>query len=85
MDNEEFRKIILSSTGASDLFEIETIQNLWSGYGRIVRYGLEGAPMKSVVVKHVCLPDKDHHPRGWNTDRSHQRKVRSYEVEAELV
>ena len=81
MENEEFRKIILSSTGASDLFEMEMLQQLWSGYGRIVRYGLEGAPMKSVVIKHVCLPDKDHHPRGWNTDRSHQRKVRSYEVE----
>jgi hypothetical protein len=34
-----------------------------------------------VVVKHVKLPDRHHHPRGWNTDRSHQRKIRSYQVE----
>ncbi len=64
------------------MFEIEKIQDLWSGYGRIVRYGLKGSSMKSVVVKHVCLPEKDKHPRGWNTDISHQRKIRSYQVES---
>lgn len=37
--------------------------------------------MGSVVVKHVRLPGSHRHPRGWNTDRSHQRKLRSYQVE----
>jgi hypothetical protein len=34
------------------------------------------------VIKHVKLPDQASHPRGWNTDLSHQRKIRSYHVES---
>ncbi|MBK3519185.1 oxidoreductase family protein [Carboxylicivirga marina] len=79
--NQHFKDIILKATGASDLFEIETIQSLWSGYGRIIRVGLEGSSYQSVVIKHVKLPDDTNHPRGWNTDFSHQRKVKSYQVE----
>ena len=47
-----------------------------------MRYGLTGCDSESVVIKHVKLPDKAHHPRGWNTDISHQRKIRSYHVES---
>jgi hypothetical protein len=79
--NEYFRSIILQRTGASSLFEKETIQELWSGYGKIIRIGLENAAVASVVVKHVQLPTDKHHPRGWNTDIGHRRKVKSYEVE----
>ncbi|MCM8526415.1 MAG: ecdysteroid 22-kinase family protein, partial [Lentisphaeraceae bacterium] len=57
------------------------IQSLWSGYGKILRYGLKGSDRDSVVVKHVKLPDQGNHPRGWNTDISHQRKLKSYQVE----
>ncbi|WP_394129453.1 phosphotransferase [Shewanella maritima] len=47
------------------------------------------APMKSVIVKHIQLPcstlsqqsDQLAHPRGWNTQLSHQRKLDSYAVE----
>ncbi|MDQ7016901.1 MAG: phosphotransferase [Gammaproteobacteria bacterium] len=76
-------KIILKTTKATDLFDAGTIQSLWSGYGSIDRYGLIGSSRSSVVVKHVRLPDQSQHPRGWNSDRSHQRKVRSYQVESE--
>jgi len=79
--NEYFRSIILQSTGASSLFEKEMIQELWSGYGKIMRVGLENASVDSVVIKHVQLPLYKNHPRGWNTDIGHQRKVKSYEVE----
>ena len=79
--NSHFENTIRAATGAKQIFLQETIQSLWSGYGKIVRYGLEGADLKSVVVKHVQLPKASSHPRGWNTDLSHQRKVRSYEVE----
>lgn len=79
--NQYFQDITLKATGASELHEIEVIQNLWSGYGKIVRYGLSESEYKSVVVKHVRLPKGGNHPRGWNTDLSHQRKVKSYEVE----
>lgn len=79
--NSYFKHIILKSTGASSLFEIEIIQNLWSGYGQIVRYGLHDSDFKSVVVKHVKLPEDTAHPRGWNTNTSHERKLQSYKVE----
>jgi hypothetical protein len=79
--NEYFKSIILQKTGASSLFEKEIIQELWSGYGKIMRVGLENAAVESVVVKHVQLPKRKNHPRGWNTDIGHQRKVKSYQVE----
>lgn len=79
--NEYFRSIILQSTGASSLFEKEMIQELWSGYGKIMRVGLEDASVDSVVIKHVQLPTYKNHPRGWNTDIGHQRKIKSYQVE----
>ena len=79
--NEYFKSIILQSTGASALIEKEVIQELWSGYGKIMRVRLKNASAKSVVVKHVQLPMYKNHPRGWNTDIGHQRKVKSYQVE----
>jgi len=79
--NQHFRNIILEATGANNLYEIEVIQSLWSGYGEIVRIGLDGSKLQSVVVKHVNLPERKNHPRGWNTDLSHQRKLKSYKVE----
>jgi len=80
--NDYFKSIILQRTGASSLFEKEMIQELWSGYGKIIRVGLENAAVESVIVKHVQLPIYKNHPRGWNTDIGHQRKVKSYKVEA---
>ena len=73
--------------GAESLFHIEDIQSLWSGYGKIMRYGLVGGDRQTVIIKHVKLPDQANHhqanhPRGWNTGISHQRKIRSYHVES---
>ncbi len=79
--NNHFKSVILQSTGASSLFEKEIIQELWSGYGKIIRIALENAPLESVVVKHVQLPRSNNHPRGWHTDIGHQRKLKSYQVE----
>lgn len=79
--NEYFRSIILENTGATAIRTPELIQNLWSGYGKILRIRLEKATVGSVIVKHVQLPARQNHPRGWNSDISHQRKVRSYRVE----
>lgn len=59
----------------------QAVQQLWSGYGEIVRCRLDGGDLDSVIVKHVRWPEGASHPRGWNTNRSHQRKVRSYQVE----
>ncbi len=76
-----FKSIILQKTGASALIEKETIQQLWSGYGKIIRIELVDTDVKNVIVKHVQLPRQASHPRGWNTDIGHQRKVKSYQVE----
>jgi hypothetical protein len=76
-----FKSVILKSTGASSMSEKELIQALWSGYGEIMRIGLENASVDSVVIKHVQVPVSKNHPRGWNTDIGHQRKVKSYQVE----
>lgn len=81
MMKDHFKDIVLKAMGASELFEINKIQDLWSGYGVIMRYGLKGSNVKTVVIKHVRLPKRGDHPRGWNMDISHDRKVRSYKVE----
>ncbi|WP_439183771.1 oxidoreductase family protein [Carboxylicivirga taeanensis] len=79
--NQQLTDILIQATGATGIGKIETIQNLWSGYGQIIRVELHGAPYPSAVVKHVKLPDSTRHPRGWNTNFSHQRKLKSYKVE----
>lgn len=79
--NDHFKSTILQCTGAYALAGSELIQELWSGYGKILRVRLEGAAVESVVVKHVQLPRQSSHPRGWNTDIGHRRKVKSYQVE----
>ncbi len=79
---EHFDSVILGATGATRFQVAEVIQELWSGYGRILRLRLEGGDSASTVVaKHVRFPTASNHPRGWNSDASHQRKVRSYQVE----
>ncbi len=90
--NQSIRDAILLQINADALFKIDTVQSLWSAYGEIARYrlargrsdGRDGGNEddQSIIVKHVKLPEQHAHPRGWNTDRSHQRKVRSYQVES---
>ncbi|MEO9966955.1 MAG: phosphotransferase [Reichenbachiella sp.] len=72
---------IIEVTAAREIVKTEVIQELWSGYGHIYRCQLAGAKIQSVVVKQVKLPQEAAHPRGWNTDISHQRKLKSYHVE----
>lgn len=79
--NEHFKSIILEKTGATELIEKEVIQELWSGYGKIIRIELKSASLDSIVVKHVQIPSHNNHPRGWNSDFGHLRKLKSYQVE----
>jgi hypothetical protein len=80
MEQEEIDQFILEVTQADGLTSLGTVQSLWSGYGSITRMGLRGIDVPSVIVKHV-QPGVGDHPRGWNTDLSHQRKLNSYQVE----
>lgn len=79
--NNHFQQTILKATGATSFKIKEVIQELWSGYGQILRIQLTGGHVSSVVVKHVSLPTQQNHPRGWNSSLSHIRKLKSYEVE----
>lgn len=81
LNDHDLSEQVLSLTGATGIHSIESVQDLWSGYGRIVRVHLAGGDRSSVVAKQIHLPRAGRHPRGWDTDFSHQRKVRSYEVE----
>ena len=73
---------VLAETGANAIVNSTEVQSLWSGYGQILRLELEGGLYPSVILKHIKLPETSEHPRGWNTNLSHQRKIRSYQVEA---
>ncbi|WEM44554.1 phosphotransferase (plasmid) [Photobacterium sp. DA100] len=76
---------VAQSLGAEGVISVEHIQSLWSGYGELVRLHLAGGNVPSVIVKYILLPSSEaqspDHPRGWNTSRSHQRKLDSYQVE----
>ncbi len=78
--DEEIDRFILEVTQADGLKNLGVVQSLWSGYGSIDRIGLEGTDVPSVIVKRV-QPGDGGHPRGWNTTLSHQRKLKSYQVE----
>jgi hypothetical protein len=56
----------------------ELIQNLWSGYGKLIRTKLDG---QSLVIKQIKYPTQQDHPKGWNSNLSHARKIKSYQVE----
>lgn len=79
--NEHFTSTLQQCTGATSIQKQQVIQKLWSGYGQIIRLWLSDSPFKSVVAKHIQCKASANHPRGWNTDIGHQRKLRSYEVE----
>ncbi|MBN2339870.1 MAG: DUF1679 domain-containing protein [Deltaproteobacteria bacterium] len=81
MRDSELKQPLKRMTGATDVIFLENIQRLWSGYGQIIRVKLPGAMPKDVVVKHVRYPTVQDHPLGWQSDLSHRRKVRSYQVE----
>jgi len=81
-------EVVLAATDASSIVDTMEIQSLWSGYGSIFRVELSGDTTerrpRSVIVKWVAPPTAKsaNHPRGWNTNVSHQRKLHSYQVES---
>jgi len=79
--NDHLKNTVLTVTDSCLILDREVIQTLWSGYGEIVRLKLAGGKIDSVVVKSIVFPDEQQHPRGWNSERSHMRKVHSYDVE----
>lgn len=77
--DRQVKEQICQALGASAIADVQTIQSLWSGCGQVARVVFTDTG--TVVIKHVKMPERIRHPRGWDTDRSAQRKVRSYAVE----
>ncbi len=72
---------IIRCTQATEIISSASVQTLWSGYGEIRRFFLKGGKYARVIAKHIQWPDNQNHPRGWNTELSHQRKLKSYQIE----
>ena len=77
----ELPQTICEITGSPTCQLGEVIQSLWSGYGVIQRVQLDLPEHSSAIVKHIDLSQARQNRRGWSGDVSHQRKVRSYEIE----
>ena len=80
--SSSLKTTLLSLTGAQAITDVQLIQGVWGGYGELFRVSLQGGENSSVVVKLVNTPQPSSHPKGWNTTLSHQRKLHSYQVEA---
>ncbi len=76
--------VVLDAVQARGLLDTQVVQGLWSGYGQLVRYRLDGGVHPSVIVKHVRWPEQRDHRYGWSSDLSHERKLRSYRIETEF-
>jgi hypothetical protein len=76
--DKNIESILILATKSKRIVSEQLIQNLWSNYGEILRVTTD---KKSVIVKKIKFPNKLHHPKGWNSDTSHKRKVKSYQVE----
>ncbi len=71
-------QLICDLLGASSCELTQEIQSLWSGYGVIRRAVID---QRSAIVKHVNVSKARTNQRGWKSEFSHQRKVRSYQIE----
>lgn len=72
---------LLAALDCDSIEIMEDVQTLWSGYGKILRGKVNHGIVSSVIIKYCTLPQKFEHPRGWNTEVSQVRKMRSYQIE----
>lgn len=76
--NKQITDIIISKTHSSKILKTKMIQELWAGYGEISRIYLDEV---TIILKLIDFSKQHNHPRGWNSETSHARKVQSYKVE----
>jgi hypothetical protein len=74
-DDSDDLRFIARASGATRVERAEPIQSLWRGYGEIYRVALDGAKVRTAIVKSVTPPACR------AGDRSHARKCASYDVE----
>lgn len=78
---QQWQEWLSATLGDPKLSDFKEIQSLWSGYGTCCRF--YSAQRKQSLVAKVIMPRIDAtHPRGWQSSHSHQRKLRSYNVES---
>lgn len=81
MNSDDSTAAILAELlNTSQVHKLESLQALWSGYGEIARYQ-DIDRDHSFIVKTVNPTNIQKHPRNWNSNKSHQRKLSSYHNE----
>ena len=69
---------LVSSLGLGSIISLEVIQPLWSNCGYLVRVYFQD---KSIIIKHIDIPEQVENAKGWCSEVAYQRKLRSYHVE----
>jgi len=75
--------LIAELCAAQSATVIESVQQLWSGYGAVLRVQVvpEFGESKTVIAKLVRPPVELDHKYGWSDEFAHRRKLGSYENE----
>ena len=75
--------LIAELCGAQSATVVESVQQLWSGYGAVLRVMLvsEANETTTVIAKLVRSPVDQDHKYGWSDEFAHKRKLDSYENE----
>lgn len=77
----KINEIIREVCKCQSIISKQHIQGLWNGYGSLDRYYIDNYKDASIIVKQIELKKTGNHPRGWDSNASHLRKLKSYEIE----
>lgn len=75
---EHLSQILKRHDLGSKILEQKVIQDLWSGYGKLMCIQTDKS---NFVLKLITSPTKIDHPKGFTSEFPHQRKMKSYLVE----
>lgn len=78
--DQAFKAWVSEQLDDPDVHAFSLLQMLWSGYGQCFRF-FSPKYNCTLVAKAVKPPDIISHPKGWNNNDSHQRKLTSYQIE----
>lgn len=73
--DKNIKEFILNKTKSTSIIKSDLIQLLWGGYGELLKVKLNNEIISTAIIKYVVLP------LDLYNSISHQRKVKSYEVE----
>ncbi|MFN8672773.1 MAG: oxidoreductase family protein [Candidatus Sericytochromatia bacterium] len=72
--HQNISDFILNKTNSTLILKKELIQLLWGGYGELLKVTLNNEEIRTAIIKYIVLPKH-------NNSISHQRKVKSYQIE----